>query len=94
LLTRNRPELGWFHISSLVYGASIEIWDWTCPLTPLEDWFRVRAGLSPYQGGFLLHYLDTRDQAEIPGERDGEAAQQNAPASKAVRPITELKSKA
>jgi hypothetical protein len=66
LLTRNRPVLGWFHISSLVYGASIEIWDCTCPLTPLEDWFRVRAGLSPYQSGFLLHYLDMLVYPDVP----------------------------
>jgi hypothetical protein len=24
----------------------------------LENWFEAKAGVQPYQGGFLLHYLD------------------------------------
>jgi hypothetical protein len=24
----------------------------------LENWLEARAGVQPYQGGFLLHYLD------------------------------------
>ena len=31
---------------------------WPCPLTLLENWLEGRAGIEPYQGGFLLHYLD------------------------------------
>ena len=31
---------------------------WPCPLTWLENWLESRAGIEPYQGGFLLHYLD------------------------------------
>lgn len=31
---------------------------WPCPLTVLENWFEAKAGVQPYQGGFLLHYLD------------------------------------
>jgi hypothetical protein len=27
-------------------------------LTLLENWLESRAGFEPYQGGFLLHYLD------------------------------------
>lgn len=27
-------------------------------LTFLENWLEQRAGVEPYQGGFLLHYLD------------------------------------
>ena len=58
LLTRRRRLLAGVHIASLVYGILIEVFDWTCPLTPLENWFRTRAGVPAYQGGFLLHYLD------------------------------------
>ena len=29
-----------------------------CPLTLLENWLEGKAGVLPYQGGFLLHYLD------------------------------------
>jgi hypothetical protein len=58
LVTRRRPLLRWLHIASLAYGILIEVFDWTCPLTPLENWLRARAGVPAYQGGFLLHYLD------------------------------------
>ena len=58
LLTHARPLLRWFHIASLVYGILIELFEWTCPLTPLENALRIRAGIPAYQSGFLLHYLD------------------------------------
>jgi hypothetical protein len=28
-----------------------------CPLTPLENYFRSRAGQAGYEGGFIDHYL-------------------------------------
>jgi len=58
LLTRSRPVLRWLHIGSLVWGVLIELLPWTCPLTLLENWLEGKAGVEPYQGGFLLHYLD------------------------------------
>ena len=58
LLTRSRPVLRWLHIASLVWGILTELLHWPCPLTVLENWFEAKAGVQPYQGGFLLHYLD------------------------------------
>ena len=58
LLTRSRPLLRWLHIASLVWGILTELLPWPCPLTLLENWFEARAGVEPYHGGFLLHYLD------------------------------------
>jgi len=58
LLTRSRPALRWLHIASLVWGILTELLPWPCPLTDLENWFEAKAGVQPYQGGFLLHYLD------------------------------------
>ncbi len=58
LLTRSRPVLRWLHIASLVWGILTELLPWPCPLTVLENWFEAKAGVQPYQGGFLLHYLD------------------------------------
>jgi hypothetical protein len=57
-LTRSRPLLRWLHIFSLVWGLLIEFLPWPCPLTLLENWLEGKAGIEPYQGGFLLHYLD------------------------------------
>lgn len=58
LLTRSRPVLRWLHIASLGWGILTEVLPWPCPLTLLENWLEGRAGVEPYQGGFLLHYLD------------------------------------
>jgi uncharacterized protein DUF2784 len=57
-LTRSRPVLRWLHIGSLLWGILTELLPWWCPLTLLENWFEGKAGVEPYQGGFLLHYLD------------------------------------
>jgi hypothetical protein len=58
LLTRPRPILRVLHIASVVWGILTEVLPWPCPLTLLENWLEGRAGVEPYQGGFLLHYLD------------------------------------
>lgn len=58
LLTRSRPVLRWLHIVSLVWGILTELLPWPCPLTLLENWLEQKARVEPYQGGFLLHYLD------------------------------------
>jgi hypothetical protein len=57
-LARSRPILRWLHIVSLIWGILTEVLLWPCPLTWLENWLESRAGNEPYQGGFLLHYLD------------------------------------
>ena len=58
LLTWHRPILRRLHIASLVWGIFTELAPWPCPLTLLEHWLEAKAGIEPYQGGFLLHYLD------------------------------------
>lgn len=45
-------------ILSLIWGILTELPPWPCPLTLLENWLEQKAGIEPYQGGFLLHYLD------------------------------------
>lgn len=67
LLTRSRPVLRWLHIASLVWGILAEVLPWPCPLTILETWLEAQAGIQPYQGGFLLHYLDMLVYPNIPG---------------------------
>jgi hypothetical protein len=57
-VARSRPVLRWLHIASLVWGILTELLPWPCPLTVLENWLEAKAGLQPYEGGFLLHYLD------------------------------------
>jgi Protein of Unknown function (DUF2784) len=64
-LTRSRPVLRWLHIVSLIWGILTELLPWPCPLTVLENWFEGKAGVQPYQGGFLLHYMDRLVYPEI-----------------------------
>ena len=47
----------WAHVPAAVWGAAIEYAGWTCPLTPLENALRARAGLEGYRGGFVEHYV-------------------------------------
>ena len=56
-VTRSRPILRWLHVASVVWGILTELL-WLCPLTGLENWLEAKSGVQPYQGGFLLHYLD------------------------------------
>jgi len=65
LLARSRPILRWMHIASLIWGILTELLPWQCPLTTLENWLEARAGVEPYQGGFLLHYLDKLVYPEV-----------------------------
>jgi Protein of Unknown function (DUF2784) len=58
VVARSRPFLRWLHIVSLVWGIFTELLPWLCPLTMLENWLEAKAGVEPYKGGFLLHYLD------------------------------------
>ncbi|HEY1772102.1 MAG TPA: DUF2784 domain-containing protein [Gammaproteobacteria bacterium] len=47
----------WFHLPAATWGAWVELARHTCPLTPLEDALRAKAGLAVYSGGFIDHYL-------------------------------------
>jgi hypothetical protein len=58
LVARSRPWLRYFHIACLFWGVLVELLPWPCPLTLLESWLEGKAGVTPYNGGFLLHYLD------------------------------------
>jgi len=47
----------WAHVPCALWGIAIEYGGWICPLTPLENAFRARAGLEGYRGGFVEHYV-------------------------------------
>ncbi len=66
LFTRGRPVLAALHVLSMIWGVLIEVLPWTCPLTWAENWLEARAGVAPYSGGFLLHYLDAIVYPNIP----------------------------
>ena len=57
LLVLRWHKLGWIHLPCAIWGAVIEIMQWNCPLTGLENWLLRRAGKEGYDGGFIAHYL-------------------------------------
>ncbi|HXV85355.1 MAG TPA: DUF2784 domain-containing protein [Gemmatimonadales bacterium] len=51
------PRTAWLHLPAVCWGALIEFRGWICPLTPLENHLRRRAGEAGYPGDFLEHYV-------------------------------------
>lgn len=51
------PRLIALHLPALGWGIWIELSGGICPLTPLENSFRARAGEQGYRGSFIEHYL-------------------------------------
>ena len=47
----------WIHIPAAIWGVLIEYAGWICPLTPLENSLRERAGQLTYSGDFIQHYV-------------------------------------
>ena len=45
------------HVPCAVWVVLLEFRGWICPLTPLENALRTRAGQAGYSGGFVEHYL-------------------------------------
>ena len=57
LLVARWPRVAWAHLPAVVWAAWVELAGWTCPLTPLENYFRGRAGEAEYAASFIEHHL-------------------------------------
>jgi hypothetical protein len=57
LLVLRWPRLAYVHLPAAVWGVLIELTGWVCPLTPLEQSLRLKAGEQGYSGSFIEHYL-------------------------------------
>ena len=57
LLALWRPRLAWLHLPAAAWGALIEFTGWTCPLTPLENYFLQLAGESSCRDDFIARHL-------------------------------------
>jgi hypothetical protein len=51
------PRLIGVHLTAVAWGVFVEITGRPCPLTPLENALRARAGDGGYAGDFIEHYL-------------------------------------
>jgi hypothetical protein len=65
LLAWRWPRLLWLHVPCVAWGAAIVTIGFDCPLTPLEKYFRRRAGEAGYRGGFVDRYIE---DVVYPGE--------------------------
>jgi hypothetical protein len=45
------------HVPAVLWSAVVNLQGWTCPLTPIEQRLRRRAGQAGYTGGFVQHYV-------------------------------------
>jgi Protein of Unknown function (DUF2784) len=57
LLVLQWPRIAWLHVPAAIWGVLIEYTGWICPLTPLENSFRMQGGDAGYSGGFIEHYI-------------------------------------
>lgn len=56
-LVLRKPRVAWLHVPMALWGAWIEFAGRICPLTPLENWLRQRAGEAAYETSFVEQYL-------------------------------------
>ena len=56
LLIRWRKII-WLHLPAAAWASWIEFSGRICPLTPLENWLRLKGGEYTYSGDFVGHYL-------------------------------------
>jgi hypothetical protein len=57
LLVLRWPIVAWVHVPAVAWAAFIEFSGGICPLTPLENELRAKAGLDFYAGDFVARYL-------------------------------------
>lgn len=57
LLTMKWRWISWVHLPAAAWGAIVELTGWICPLTPLENSLRAKAGESVYASDFMDHYV-------------------------------------
>ena len=67
LLLRRR-SLWIIHLPAVVWGALIQYFMWSCPLTYLESYLRETGGGEGYQTGFIEYYVTTLVYPEITPE--------------------------
>ena len=57
LLALKWPRVAWLHLPAAGWAVVVELSGGICPLTPLEQLLRQRAGLPGYSGDFVGNYI-------------------------------------
>lgn len=50
-------KVAWLHVPVVLWSSIVNLAGLTCPLTPIENYFRSLAGQAGYPGGFVEHYI-------------------------------------
>jgi hypothetical protein len=56
-LVLRKRWIAWLHLPAVAWVVYLELAGAICPLTPLENALRSRAGQAGYEGGFIEHYV-------------------------------------
>jgi len=59
LLVLRWPKCLWLHLPALLWGVVVQWADLICPLTPLENALRLRAGEELFAGGFIERFVSS-----------------------------------
>lgn len=57
LFVFRKPHIVWLHLPMMLWASVINYFGWTCPLTPLEKYFRNLSEQAAYHSSFIDHYL-------------------------------------
>jgi hypothetical protein len=57
VLALHGPAWAWLHVPTVLWSSVVNLMSWTCPLTPLENALRIRAGQAGYSGDFVQRYI-------------------------------------
>ncbi len=57
LLVLRRRQFARFHLPAVIWGILIELFQWNCPLTTIENYLRGLGGESGYDGGFIDYFV-------------------------------------
>jgi len=52
-----RQWLAWLHLPAVIWAGYVELSGSVCPLTPLENRFRLRGGQEGYTNSFIEHMV-------------------------------------
>ena len=66
LLAWKWRRMKWVHAPALGYGVLVELFQWYCPLTMLEQSLRVKANLPVHLGSFISRQLSNLIYVDVP----------------------------
>lgn len=51
-------RVAFVHVPTVVWSSVVNLANWTCPLTPLEQELRQKAGQKAFEGSWIRNYIE------------------------------------